>query len=121
MREYRIVIKTTIRNLKTGLVYVAKREKILGFPPFTGLILCFNGDYKLAIKPTSALEYDVDGGDFFTLVPRQTVCKDAEEEAKAIKKFTTAGFRVWWPYDREEHLKRKKKPTLSLVSIRDES
>lgn len=118
MHEYRIVIKTTIRNLKTGLVYAAKREKVLGFPPFPGLILCFNGGYKLAIKPTSVMEYNVDGGDFFTLVPRQTVCKDDEEEAKAFEKFTKAGFRVWWPYDREEHLKRKRKPTLALVSIR---
>lgn len=115
MREYKIVIKTTIRNLKTQMVYVARREKILGFHPFPGLILCFGGGYRLAIKPTSVLEYDVDGGDYFTLVARQTACKDDEEEAKAIAKFTDAGFAVWWPYNREEHLKRKRKPALSIV------
>ncbi len=114
---FRIRIISRFKNKDTGIAYMAEGTGSIPFAPFPGLIIDFPGGYRIPFKGTTKVHWD--GKEFKVETTTQTISD--ETEAGFIKMLVDAHFYVWWPYDRQEHLKRVGKPKLILVSKRDES
>jgi len=109
-----VVFLATVVNLATGIRYQARAEATLSFVPFPGLVLRLQGGMRIPFTHKTRVEYGGEPRRFLVTLAPKSVSDEKGEELQ-IRGLMNAGFRVWWPYDRTEHLRRKLKPQLKII------
>lgn len=111
--QFRVIIRTYLRNTEADLRYTAEGHVILPFSPFSGLVIKLRGGFRVPFKTTTKVEWD---GREFTVETITFNVKTPEDEQAHFKMLSEAGFAVWWPYDRKAHIQRlAKKSKLRIV------